>query len=74
VPFETAVNSPVPASMVPVAVVLLLHVPPAGVLLSAAVLPVHIAAMPLIAAGTGLMVTVIAASEPQHPAADCTRK
>jgi hypothetical protein len=74
VPLAIAVNRPLLLLIVPVAAVLLLHVPPAGVLLSGAVEPAHIAAIPLIADGVGFIVTVMAASGPQHPAADCTRK
>jgi hypothetical protein len=53
---------------------LLCHVPPVVVLLSVVVAFTHIAAVPVIAAGAGLIVTLIAASGPQHPPEDCTLK
>jgi hypothetical protein len=45
-------------------VVLLLHAPPVVVLLSVAVWPMHINDEPLIAAGSGLMVTVAVLLQP----------
>jgi hypothetical protein len=50
------------------------HVPPAGELDKNASDPIHIAAIPVIADGAGLMVTLTEASGPQQPAADCTLK
>jgi hypothetical protein len=73
VPLDRLVNAPV-ALTVPTAVLLLLQVPPTGVLFNVAVEPTQMAAIPDIAAGLGLTVTDIAASEPQHPDDDCTLK
>lgn len=73
VPLDKLVKEPV-LLIVPTAVLLLLQEPPAGVLLSVAVEPTHIAAMPVMEVGFGFMVTVTAASGPQHPNDDCTLK
>ena len=58
-PEAIPVNSPVLASMVPLAGVPLLQMPPPGVLLSVVVAFTHIAAVPVIAVGSGLTVTSI---------------
>lgn len=58
------------ASMVPTAVLLLLHVPLVVVLLSVVLLPLHTVAVPVIAAGNAFTVTATLASGPQHPAVD----
>ena len=74
VPVAMPPSTPVVLSIVPFAVALLLHVPPAVVLVSVVVALTQTALAPPIAAGLGLMVTVIAASGPQQPDADCARK
>lgn len=52
----------------------LLQVPPEGVLLNVDVAPAHTNAVPVMAVGIGLTVTLIAASGPQQPAVERTLK
>ena len=74
VPVAMPPITPVVLSIVPLAVVLLLHVPPAVASVSVVVAETQTAFAPPIAAGLELMVTVIAASGPQQPAEDWDRK
>lgn len=74
VPVAMPPATPLVLSMVPTEAVLLLHVPPAVLLVSVVVAPTHTADAPPMAAGLGLMVTVMAASGPQQPPADCDLK
>ena len=55
---------PVAAPIVASVVLLLLQVPPAVASLSVAVSPAQIAAMPLIAAGSGFIVTTVVEIQP----------
>ena len=57
-------TTPFEAPTVPVAVMLLLHVPPAGVPLRVVVLLTHTASVPLIAVGSGFTVTTAVARQP----------
>ena len=61
VPAATADKSPVDDPIVATPVVLLLHVPPAGLLLNELVLPAHTVNDPAIEVGVGLTVTVTVA-------------
>lgn len=74
VPVAMPASTPVVLSIVPFAVLLLLHVPPGVASVRVVDALTQTAFAPPIAAGLGLMVTVIAASGPQQPAADCERK
>ena len=57
VPPVSPVTMPVPASMVPTAVLLLLHVPPVLLLPSAVVPPSQVPRLPVIGPGFGFTVT-----------------
>lgn len=74
VPVAIPVNTPEVLSMVPLAVELLLHVPPAVASVNVVDALTQTALAPPIAAGFGLMLTIIAASGPQQPEDDCARK
>ena len=63
VPADTLVTRP-EVPIVETAVLLLNHVPPAVASLSVAVSPAQIAAMPLIAAGSGFIVTTVVEIQP----------
>jgi hypothetical protein len=52
------------ASIVAMEVLLLLHVPPAGVLLSVVVIPAQVFAEPVIAAGSGFTDIMTALAQP----------
>jgi hypothetical protein len=56
-PTATPVATPVFRPMVAIAVLLLLHVPPASASDNEVVVPTQVFSVPLIAAGNGLMVT-----------------
>ena len=73
VPAVTPVTLPDP-STVAFAVLLLLQVPPAVASLRLVTKPTHTAALPFIAVGIGLIVTVTLPSVPQQPDADCALK
>jgi hypothetical protein len=60
-----AVSTPVDGSMVPAVVLLLLHVPPAGVLASVVVSPVQTPPPPVMAPGSGLTVTTAVDLQPE---------
>jgi len=62
VPAATPVTTPVLDPTDPIAVLLLLHVPPGVVELKTVVNPVQTVAVPVIAAGSGLTVMVIVAA------------
>ena len=61
---EIPLTIPVDAPIVATAVLLLLHVPPATVLLSVILDPTHTADVPVIAAGIAYTVTVAYATQP----------
>jgi hypothetical protein len=60
-PLEIPVTIPVAEPTVPIAVALLLHVPPHVVQLSVVLPPTHTAARPVTGAGNGLTVSVAVA-------------
>jgi hypothetical protein len=64
VPAFTPVTTPVPAPTVALDVLLLVHVPPPGLLLSVVVLPTHTAAVPLIDDGAVVTETIFVAAQP----------
>lgn len=64
VPVATPVRTPVPGTMVAMAVLPLAHVPPDGVHVSVTVLAGHIVVGPPIAPGSGLTVTVRVLKQP----------
>lgn len=66
-PADTPVTIPVNDPTVAKPVLLLVHVPPALVLLKAVVNPAHTLVVPVIDAGGGFTVTVVVA---MHPATD----
>ena len=73
VPAATPVTLPEP-STVAYDVLLLLQVPPAVASLRLVIKPAHTAAVPVMADGTGLMVTVALPAIPHAPAEDCALK
>jgi hypothetical protein len=64
VPCELPVSTPVPATIVATAVLLLLQVPPGVALVRVTVLPTHTLAGPLIAPGNGLTVSMVLRLQP----------
>ncbi len=64
VPAAMPVTMPVEEPIVAIVVVLLLHVPPAIGLLSAVVPPGHTLAVPVMAGGGGITVTVVVIAQP----------
>lgn len=64
VPTPLPVAIPVAATIVATEPVLLVHVPPVGVLLSIVLLPTHIIRLPVIAEGTGCTVMASVATQP----------
>jgi hypothetical protein len=63
-PELTPTNSPDEEPIMPIDVLVLSHVPPAGELVSVIVSPTHTGTTPPIAAGNGLTVTVMKVSQP----------
>jgi hypothetical protein len=64
VPAFTPVSTPVVAWMVAIALLLLLHVPPAVASLSMVVAPLQIDVVPVIASGSGCTVIGVFVSQP----------
>jgi hypothetical protein len=64
IPVATPVTTPVAASTVAIAGVLLVQVPPVGVLDNVRVPPTHAVAVPAIAVGKALTVTVAVVIQP----------
>ena len=71
-PWDTPETTPVDAADATLPS-LLLHVPPAVASVRLVVKPTHTEAVPVIAAGNGLIVTETLPSAPQQPAADTAK-